>query len=140
MRELLTGRLRAVPGNEHAFAGVVSAVCDLEAWELRPEVEVAFARGAVGESFIDLEFFLDCQAGKFGSQWREVRERHQPISDVAAATRWLDEPPADGEPEGATEGTVVADSVRPYVAPPKVGRNDPCPCGSGKKFKKCCGV
>lgn len=23
---------------------------------------------------------------------------------------------------------------------PKVGRNDPCPCGSQKKFKKCCGV
>lgn len=22
---------------------------------------------------------------------------------------------------------------------PKVGRNDPCPCGSQKKFKKCCG-
>lgn len=22
---------------------------------------------------------------------------------------------------------------------PKVGRNDPCPCGSEKKFKKCCG-
>ncbi|WHZ06031.1 SEC-C metal-binding domain-containing protein [Neobacillus sp. YX16] len=21
----------------------------------------------------------------------------------------------------------------------KVGRNDPCPCGSGKKYKKCCG-
>ena len=29
-------------------------------------------------------------------------------------------------------GTVVRDL-------PKVGRNDPCPCGSGKKFKKCCG-
>jgi len=23
---------------------------------------------------------------------------------------------------------------------PKVGRNDPCPCGSGRKFKKCCGA
>jgi hypothetical protein len=22
----------------------------------------------------------------------------------------------------------------------KTGRNDPCPCGSGKKFKKCCGA
>jgi uncharacterized protein YecA (UPF0149 family) len=22
---------------------------------------------------------------------------------------------------------------------PKVGRNDPCPCGSGRKYKKCCG-
>ena len=25
------------------------------------------------------------------------------------------------------------------VKAPKVGRNDPCPCGSGKKYKKCCG-
>lgn len=25
------------------------------------------------------------------------------------------------------------------VNEPKVGRNDPCPCGSGKKYKKCCG-
>ncbi|MBE6032925.1 MAG: hypothetical protein E7224_07025, partial [Clostridiales bacterium] len=23
---------------------------------------------------------------------------------------------------------------------PEVGRNDPCPCGSGKKYKKCCGA
>lgn len=29
----------------------------------------------------------------------------------------------------------------PYVRPEgKVGRNDPCPCGSGLKFKKCCGA
>jgi hypothetical protein len=28
---------------------------------------------------------------------------------------------------------------KPYVAPAKaIGRNDPCPCGSGKKYKKCC--
>jgi hypothetical protein len=26
----------------------------------------------------------------------------------------------------------------PYLASPKTGRNDPCPCGSGKKYKKCC--
>lgn len=25
-----------------------------------------------------------------------------------------------------------------YIKPSKVGRNDPCPCGSGKKYKKCC--
>ena len=28
---------------------------------------------------------------------------------------------------------------KPVVAKDKVGRNDPCPCGSGKKHKKCCG-
>ncbi len=29
---------------------------------------------------------------------------------------------------------------RPIVKVQKVGRNDPCPCGSGKKYKKCCGL
>jgi len=28
---------------------------------------------------------------------------------------------------------------RGKLAQSKIGRNDPCPCGSGKKFKKCCG-
>jgi preprotein translocase subunit SecA len=28
---------------------------------------------------------------------------------------------------------------KPVAGPVKVGRNDPCPCGSGKKYKKCCG-
>lgn len=36
----------------------------------------------------------------------------------------------------ATERTVATTMRREH---PKVGRNDPCPCGSGKKFKKCCG-
>ncbi|NLN36086.1 MAG: preprotein translocase subunit SecA [Candidatus Cloacimonetes bacterium] len=30
--------------------------------------------------------------------------------------------------------------TRPVQVAPKVGRNDPCPCGSGKKYKKCCGI
>ena len=29
--------------------------------------------------------------------------------------------------------------IKPVVKQEKVGRNAPCPCGSGKKFKKCCG-
>ncbi len=36
----------------------------------------------------------------------------------------------------------IAQSLGPRTAPAqssKVGRNDPCPCGSGKKYKKCCG-
>ena len=37
---------------------------------------------------------------------------------------------------GAGDGTV---EKKPVVKGNKVGRNDPCPCGSGKKYKKCCG-
>lgn len=33
----------------------------------------------------------------------------------------------------------IEDSNKKAETEQKVGRNDPCPCGSGKKFKKCCG-
>jgi hypothetical protein len=32
------------------------------------------------------------------------------------------------------------DALMPLRAEPRVGRNEPCPCGSGKKWKKCCGA
>ncbi len=32
-----------------------------------------------------------------------------------------------------------AETVEPIKADAKPGRNDPCSCGSGKKYKKCCG-
>ncbi len=32
------------------------------------------------------------------------------------------------------------DKVEPLQADKAPGRNDPCPCGSGKKYKKCCGA
>lgn len=37
------------------------------------------------------------------------------------------------------EPPAVEESKPSPVVSDKVGRNDPCPCGSGKKFKKCCG-
>ena len=60
-----------------------------------------------------------------------------------------DESPADGILAAAfAESEAGAESRSPaHPAPkavpvrrdtPKVGRNDPCPCGSGKKYKKCC--
>jgi len=37
-------------------------------------------------------------------------------------------------------GAGAAEAVQQVVRGDKVGRNDPCPCGSGKKYKKCCGA
>jgi hypothetical protein len=42
--------------------------------------------------------------------------------------------------DAAIEGRRPGERLGPIVRDqPKVGRNEPCPCGSGKKFKKCCG-
>ena len=48
------------------------------------------------------------------------------------------EPPFDA-PEAGTD-IPEADEPAACRTSAKVGRNDPCPCGSGKKFKKCCGA
>ncbi len=41
----------------------------------------------------------------------------------------------------AAEQSEKTEAPKPFVrAAAKVGRNDPCPCGSGKKYKKCCGA
>jgi preprotein translocase subunit SecA len=37
-------------------------------------------------------------------------------------------------------GEASSATAQPVLKGPKVGRNDPCPCGSGKKYKKCCGA
>jgi SEC-C motif-containing protein len=44
----------------------------------------------------------------------------------------------DGKTWLFIDGKILRDPVRNEG--PKVGRNDPCPCGSGKKYKKCCGT
>jgi preprotein translocase subunit SecA len=38
-----------------------------------------------------------------------------------------------------SEAAAAVEKAKPVRTGPKVGRNDPCPCGSGKKFKQCCG-
>jgi len=49
---------------------------------------------------------------------------------------------APGKPSDLVSEAAVAaaaEKARPVRTGPKVGRNDPCPCGSGKKYKHCCG-
>lgn len=48
------------------------------------------------------------------------------------AMKWLE----DIDPVGFNSAIMERE---PYIAPYKPGRNDPCPCGSGKKYKRCCG-
>ena len=61
---------------------------------------------------------------------------------VAAKAEWLYELPQWDHiltAERRKELYKEQKSSTTVVKPPKVGRNDPCPCGSGKKYKKCCG-
>mgnify|MGYP001333919323 CR=1 FL=1 len=51
--------------------------------------------------------------------------------------------PVELESSGSGAGTAPLQNIVPFKQPQavstKIGRNEPCPCGSGKKYKKCCG-
>jgi uncharacterized protein YecA (UPF0149 family) len=62
------------------------------------------------------------------------------IKSMEAVKAWLEKHKADIE-AGKFKDPPETAKVETFVKTgPDVGRNDPCPCGSGKKFKKCCGV
>jgi len=70
--------------------------------------------------------------GVFNSLSKELS--HPQVDQFQASPR------QDNVPEFATVLEEKQEAVKPLQSNhPKVGRNEPCPCGSGKKYKKCCG-
>jgi preprotein translocase subunit SecA len=68
-----------------------------------------------------------------------ARAQGAPTADVRTTVTTSGPFAAVAEPPSEGEGEVQLPSVTVRRQMPKVGRNDPCPCGSGKKFKNCHG-
>jgi preprotein translocase subunit SecA len=71
---------------------------------------------------------------------RIATEEHRETTGMAFAAGAAHQAAGEGGPQPPREARggegVKVKQVR--RTQPKVGRNDPCPCGSGKKYKKCC--
>jgi preprotein translocase subunit SecA len=85
---------------------------------------------SVGQRVTDLVFKIEeLDEGFVGSTWSEGEAVHEEASGTDIAE----------QQEAAIEGTEADRKPEPIRHKgPRVGRNDPCPCGSGKKFKNCC--
>lgn len=73
-----------------------------------------------------------------------IKEGREQKTDMSRMQNNKDEIDAAGDDYGANERDYydpsdVAVKQQPVKAEPKIGRNDPCPCGSGKKYKQCHG-
>jgi hypothetical protein len=65
----------------------------------------------------------------------EIEEVTAMLSEIGNNTRMWDM----GGSTPAEIGVRIYTGTSYHKAEPKIGRNDPCPCGSGKKYKHCCG-
>jgi preprotein translocase subunit SecA len=86
---------------------------------------------SVGNYVTDLIFKMEQLDENFvGSTWvesRAIKEDATPASEI------------ERQQQAAIAGTEADKKLEPIRnLEPRVGRNDPCPCGSGKKYKQCC--
>ena len=145
IRSLFHGKLQRTPS--YAWSSLVCVVADLPAPELLEDVRQAYADGFVDTMVADLEGIeRDANAPK-----PRRRDRQHLITDAIAEMEWWASfHPEDSWPKKMPNTDIPMPSPpphvptsyaapKPYVSEPKIGRNDRCPCGSGKKYKKCCG-
>lgn len=128
-----------------AWNGWQSAIAMLGLADLKALVERAFERGSVDKDWLgfedferDLRYAIEHQGSL---PYTESREYTLFGDTVEELSKWYGFSPEYEQDEKRRARAVAGrqSSSRTEVSLfPKVGRNDPCPCGSGKKFKKCC--
>jgi len=133
--------------------GWQSAIALLGLVELKPLVKEAFARGLIGRDWLyfhhfeeDLQKGIDDPTAPLRKPMGEYSLFGDTIEELSRWECFSPEPDPDlsqvlPKPKASKDASryVALPSFEPAVNPYKnVGRNDPCPCGSGKKFKKCC--
>lgn len=97
-----------------------------------PLIEQAIADGLLDPGFYGYKALLRNVRNGGDPDWQRRTGR---ILDTIEQTRhW-----AVWQKPVAAKSSLSSARMAKASAAPKVGRNDPCPCGSGQKFKKCCG-
>lgn len=149
LKSLFDGRL---PRDEsYAWCALADAVVNLPAPELVEDVRRAFNLDLFDPCYLTLEIFEeDLLEYNLADS-----DKYCVITDAIGEMEWWAAfHPEDSEPVGFQDteaplpeppyayspaGEHNYDLSKPFVREPKIGRNEPCPCGSGMKYKKCCG-
>jgi hypothetical protein len=132
----------------YVWSALAAESADIEALAVFPELHRAYDDGLIDPQTIGRSELDDVEASLRGTVLERMKDRHPPIDDVAKATSWWARFGRPASTRRAEELAVAAAAgdfddetpAEPYRAPVKTGRNEPCPCGSGKKYKKCCGA
>ena len=130
------------PGNTTAWAGLVTCCGHMQAQELAVQVRQAYEAGLILNEALP---FQEIEAALMGMRPQMIERfirRYRQIESTAEAISWwrcFSMKPDGTAATPKVEGAEGQPPQNPF-ANAGIGRNDPCPCGSGKKYKKCCGA
>ncbi|HYF08102.1 MAG TPA: DUF1186 domain-containing protein [Acetobacteraceae bacterium] len=142
----LPRRLEERGDDSFVWISWLNMILDLGLKDLSPLAEGAFARGRIDEVYMDVEEFRDeiTRAPTTDAERLErlARNGAHPLEDaIAELSGWHGF--SEEYRQSKASGLAAPEDWEPPPEPVRnplrhVGRNDPCPCGSGKKYKKCC--
>jgi hypothetical protein len=122
---------------------LVCETCDLHPAELMDDIRNAYEEGLVDPGFIGFDDVQrDLEKGRDRVLARLAADPHHclvqdTVKEIESWACFREDESSDALDDLELEpASVPAQVWRPG---PKISRNDPCPCGSGKKYKKCCG-
>ena len=127
---------KAIFTGEHLISYLVSTCCYLDAQRFQEEIQKAFKDKKVDPLVMDADSFKNILANPAGQSLDELENM---ITDtVYEMEDWACFNDSDDEDEDELSEEDTLSPVQVVNDSPKIGRNDPCPCNSGKKYKKCC--
>ena len=139
--DLFRGKLERKPS--YAWSALVGYASDLHPEEVFSDIRQAYEEGLVDSYAVGFdEVEEDLAKGREAMMRRlAASHRHRLLrSAVSEMEHWRCFQERDEKARTPFERAAWATVNTPYRREaPKAGRNDRCPCGSGKKFKKCCG-
>jgi hypothetical protein len=154
IKELFRGKIK----REFNFlwTDIVATCCDLYPGDVLPEIEQAYNDGLIDESFIgDMNYVnkimsksKDTILAKFMSdpEYHFINDTVKEMNEwgcfkekIIHYDEWQKIVETDDFKNMQDSYQIISKNPAPVIHAPKVGRNDPCPCGSGEKYKRCCG-
>lgn len=134
---LYRGRLKRIPG--HIWDALADTCSNMGFTNLLPDMEKSYLDQLTDEGYSDFTFLKERMQKPFSEhRMKELMYGDaEPLTDIIEELRhWACFQPVKPRPK---TNTYPASAVQPINhGTIKTGRNDPCPCGSGKKYKKCC--
>ncbi len=133
------------PDNEHWADLIVLTLASLREATLAPAIEAWFEAGLVDEGYADRAEVARVTADNSGRIEEDLLRPSvfTSLAEYLCGWDWFNSTdPAEfavAGPGSGAEETDDREPIQPYIRESrKIGRNEPCPCGSGKKYKKCC--
>ena len=132
-------------GDQLVINGLASAIASLGSAEQIPLVQSWFDADLLDPQIADIDWFIKKLNTPLAERWKLLLRDQPPyIGDaIADMSNWYCFSERFHRPRQSARiisSAAMPEKQLPSVREqPKTGRNDPCPCGSGKKYKKCCG-